>query len=433
MQDEVVVFWFRRDLRLHDNHGFHRALESGKKVLPIFVFDVEILEKLEDKDDARVTLIYGALAEMDGKLKKHKSSIKVFHSRPLEAFSQVLSEFEVSAVYANEDYEPYARERDGEVEGMLLQKGIKFLRFKDQAMFAKDEVLKADGKPYTVYTPYMKRVKEMLKSNVLQSHPSETLLDNCISVNSSFPSIGSLGFERNNLELPVKNMDRDKIREYDKTRDFPALDATTRLGPHLRFGTVSIRELATLALELNDTFLNELIWRDFFQMILWHFPHSAVGSFRKDYDNIQWRNNEEEFNAWCEGRTGYPWVDAGMRQLNTEGFMHNRVRMAAASFLCKHLLIDWRWGEAYFAKKLLDYDMSANVGNWQWAAGSGCDAAPYFRIFNPQLQAERFDPQNRYIQKWVPEYGSEKYVKPIVDHKTARERALKVYAEAVKK
>jgi deoxyribodipyrimidine photo-lyase len=431
MEKEINIFWFRRDLRLSDNAGLYHSLRGGKKVMPIFIFDTEILGKLEDKQDARVGFIHQEVQRLKKELEGFGSSVLVRVGKPLEIFESLFNEYRVISVYANRDYEPYALERDAAVEKLCAERGKGFLTFKDQVIFEKDEVVKPDGKPYTVYTPYKNKAREKLNSFYLKAYPTEKYFGQLAAFSTKMPGLGEIGFGKSEIGFPSRDVEDALIQNYHLDRDFPAKDATTRLGIHLRFGTISIRQLAKRALGLNEVFLNELIWREFFMMILYHFPHSASYSFKRQYDNIKWRNNENEFEAWCNGKTGYPIVDAGMRQLNETGFLHNRIRMVVASFLCKHLLIDWRWGERYFASRLLDYELSANVGNWQWAAGSGCDAAPYFRVFNPELQTQKFDPDLKYIKRWVKELGAPNYPRPIVEHKFARERALKVYKEAV--
>ncbi len=424
----TTLFWFRRDLRLQDNAGLYHALKENNEVLPIFIFDSEILDKLEDKSDLRVAFIHQSLTLMQKQLEEIGSSLLVLHGNPVEIFKQL----NPKAVYTNHDYEPYARHRDGLVKKILEEKGIAFKTFKDQVIFEKDEVVKDDGKPYTVFTPYSRKWKSKLEDSTLKSYPTEKHFDSFKRVTPlPLPSLSEIGFQETNFSFPERLVKQSIVEQYDKQRNFPAIAGTTKLSVHLRFGTVSIRKLAQVALKKNETWLNELIWRDFYHTILWHFPQVQTKAFKPAYDKIEWRNNEKEFAAWCEGKTGYPIVDAGMRELNTTGFMHNRVRMITASFLTKHLLIDWRWGEAYFAKKLLDFDLAANNGGWQWAASSGCDAAPYFRVFNPQLQTEKFDPKLEYIKKWVPEFGTTSYPKPIVEHKFARERVLKVYKEGL--
>jgi len=430
---KVNIFWFRRDLRLLDNAGLYHALKGDSPVVPVFIFDKIILDQLEEKKDKRVEFIHDALIEMQEKLERIQSSLEVYFGTPEEAFEKLISDYDVQTVFTNHDYELYAIERDERIKNLLTEKDIAFITYKDQVIFEKDEVLKDDGKPYTVYTPYSRKWKAMVKDFYIKSYPVEKYYKNFFKQSPrSIPSLGSMGFKATGKSFPSKNPGEDLLKHYDETRDFPGIEGTSRLGIHLRFGTISIRKLVAKAKEVNVVFLNELIWREFYMSILWHFPH--VGrhkAFKPEYDNIKWRNNEDEFEKWCKGKTGYPIVDAGMRQLNETGYMHNRVRMITASFLCKHLLIDWRWGEAYFSEKLLDFDFAANNGGWQWVAGSGCDAAPYFRIFNPQLQTEKFDKDLKYIKRWVPEFQEFDYPKPIVEHTAARDRCLKVYKEAL--
>lgn len=435
MKENVNIFWFRRDLRLNDNRGFHAALSSGKPVLPVFIFDNEILQDLPS-NDPRVGFIYENIVEMRDTIQKStKGSLAVYFGTPLEIFKDITSKYDVNAVFANKDYEPYALERDKRVTDLLRSKDIECHLYKDQVIFEEDEITKDDGDPYVVYTPYKNKWKSAFKrGSDLESYPSEELLDEVItSKDLSWKNLEDIGFEKSTISVPPYNWSDNFIENYEATRNFPAKEGgTSRMGPHLRFGTVSIREIMQRAIvQNNETFWNELIWREFFMQILWHFPHTVNTSFKQKYDRIKWRNNEREFEAWKNGETGYTLVDAGMRELNATGYMHNRVRMLVASFLCKHLLIDWRWGEAYFAEKLLDFELSSNVGNWQWAAGSGVDAAPYFRIFNPYTQADKFDKNRDYIAKWVPEYQSEDYSQPIVEHKFARERCLETYKEAL--
>ena len=434
MKKEVAVFWFRRDLRLEDNTGLYKALTSGTPVLPIFIFDSEILKELP-RNDARVSFIHQQLRQMRNTLQEeYGASLALFHGKPVEVFQGLLEQWQVSAVYTNRDYEPYAKERDAAVQALLETDGIPFHTFKDQVIFEKSEVVKGDGDPYVVYTPYMKKWKEVFaEAGEVEPTPSESKLEHVISDKDlPYVSLEDIGFEQSSISVPDYDLGDDLISSYEKTRNIPARDGTSHLGPHLRFGTVSVRKaLARARKAENETFWNELIWREFFMQILWHFPHTVDQAFKKKYDRIRWRNREEEFQRWKEGKTGYALVDAGMRQLNKTGYMHNRVRMLVASFLCKHLLIDWRWGEAYFAEKLLDYELSSNVGNWQWAAGSGVDAAPYFRIFNPMTQVDKFDKEKTYIRKWIPEYGTDSYPEKMVDHKEARERCLETYKEAL--
>lgn len=429
----VSVFWFRRDLRLDDNAGLYHALKSPYPVLPLFIFDREILDQLDDKDDARVTFIYDTIKALDDQLQKHGSSLLILHDSAENAWRAVLGDYNITAVYTNHDYEPYAIKRDENIQNLLKKQDIKFNTFKDQVIFEKDEVLKDDGKPYTVYTPYNRKWYQKLTPFYLKAYPNGRYFDSFFKTEPlQIPALKDIGFEKSKLDFPVVHY-KEQIGEYAEKRDFPAVEGTTHIGLHLRFGTVSIRELARTANTFKEkTWLNELIWREFYMMILYHFPHTATHSFKPAYDRIKWVNNEKQFEAWCKGETGYPLVDAGMRELNSTGYMHNRVRMVVASFLSKDLLIDWRWGERYFARKLLDYEMASNVGGWQWSAGSGTDAAPYFRIFSPDSQLKKFDPQLKYIKKWVPEYADfSRYPKPIIDHAFARERCLKVFKEAL--
>lgn len=429
--DKISIFWFRRDLRLKDNHGLFQALESGKKVLPIFIFDEDILDLLENKSDKRVDFIVQALQTLNSFLKSKNKGIKIFKGKPLEIYKKLSQNYEIEAVYSNEDYEPYAIKRDQEIADFLASKNINFHQFKDQVIFHKDEIVKADKKPYTVYTPYSKLWLNEFQKVDLQGFPSEKKLDNLLEIPFEELKIEDIGFQKTDLTFEIPEADLHIIKTYEETRNFPAVKGTTQLGVHLRFGTISVRKLAKIAKENNLTFLKELIWREFFMQILYHFPKVVNHSFKPKYDAIPWENNAEFLEKWKAGKTGFPIVDAGMRELNATGFMHNRVRMITASFLIKHLLTDWRIGEAYFAEKLMDYDLSANNGNWQWCASSGCDAAPYFRIFNPDEQQKKFDPDFKYIKKWIPEFGTKYYPKPIVEHKKAREKVLKVYKEAL--
>lgn len=427
----MTIFWFRRDLRLDDNHGLFEALSNSETVLPIFIFDKTILDELP-KDDPRVTFIYESLVEMQTKLKKIGKSIAVFYGKPEEVFEKITAENKIKAVFTNLDYEPYALKRDAELKSFFKQKDISFQTFKDQVIFEKDEVAKDDGLPYVVYTPFSNKWKERLKNNPIVIYKSENELEKITNHSYPFLSLDDFGFEISIIKVKPYDISKKMIENYNATRDFPTLDQTSYASVHLRFGTISIRKLVQYAAKFQqETYLKELIWREFFMQILWHFPHTVHKSFRPKYDAIQWKNDEALFKKWCQGKTGYPIVDAGMRQLNKTGYMHNRVRMVVASFLTKHLLIDWRWGETYFALKLLDYEQSSNVGNWQWAAGSGVDAAPYFRIFNPTEQVKKFDKELKYIKKWVPELETLHYPHPIVDHKEARELCLKTYKEAV--
>ncbi len=430
----IVIVWFRRDLRLFDNAALFYALKSGLKVLPIFIFDSFILEKLEDKSDPRVHFIHQQIQKINNALLQFNSGIKTFYGNPIDCFQTLKQEFpNISSIYCNHDYELSAIKRDIFIADWAIENGISFHSYKDQVIFEKDEVVKDDQKPYTVFTPYSRKWKAKLNEFYTKSYPCEKYYSNFLHVqNNKIHSLNEIGFTENEkIAFPQNIPSIDIIKKYAEQRDFPAIKGTTRLSLHLRFGTVSIRELTRLALQTSETWLNELIWRDFYMMILYQFPNVTNKSFKPQYDRIVWRNNEQEFKLWCEGKTGYPIVDAGMRELNTTGFMHNRVRMIVASFLTKHLLIDWRWGEAYFAQKLLDFDLSANNGGWQWAAGSGCDAAPYFRVFNPTLQTQKFDPKLEYIKKWVPELNSFNYPQPIVNHEFARKRCLEVYKQGL--
>ncbi len=426
----MIVFWFRRDLRIEDNSALFEAIATGMKILPIFIFDKNILDELP-KDDHRVTFIMQLLEKVNAEFESHKRQLAVFYDEPENVFKKLATEHKITAVYANKDYEPYARKRDKAILEMLSAKGIDFKTFKDQVIFEKNEVVKSDGAPYVVYTPYSKRWKELLSKAQLKQHKI-TINRKDFEVHTyPFLTLKDIGFRQSGIKIFPYDVSGEIIDHYEDRRNFPAVAGTSHLSPFLRFGAVSIRKIVKKAMESsNGIFLNELIWREFFMQILWHFPQTVTKAFRPKYDNIKWRYNEQEFEAWCEGKTGYPMVDAGMRQLNATGYMHNRVRLVVASFFCKHLLLDWRKGEAYFAEKLFDYEQSSNVGNWQWAAGSGVDAAPYFRIFNPTEQAKKFDKDLKYIKKWVPEFEELNY-KPIVEHKEARERALKVYKQGL--
>jgi deoxyribodipyrimidine photo-lyase len=433
MADKVNIFWFRRDLRLNDNVGFYKALHGKYPVLPIFIFDKNILNELP-KDDARISFIFSKLQNMRDELQEQGSSLAMYHGTPKNVLKELITEYDVQNVITNRDYEPYAKDRDTELLKLLGENDIGFYTFKDQVIFEKDEVVKDDGNPYVVYTPYMKKWKATFSEDKhLKIYNSTKALENLLQ-HPRLPNLGlsDIGFKRSNIEVPDYDVTPTTIEEYENTRNFPAQDGTSRLGPHLRFGTVSVRTMIKKAIaEKNEVFWQELIWREFFMQILWHFPETVDNAFRKKYDRVPWRKAKEDFQKWKDGKTGYPLVDAGMRQLNETGYMHNRVRMLVASFLCKHLLIDWRWGEAYFAEKLLDFELSSNVGNWQWAAGSGVDAAPYFRIFNPTTQIDKFDKNHTYIKKWIPELETEKYPEKMVDHKEARKRALDTYKKAI--
>lgn len=433
MSKKVSIFWFRRDLRLDDNVGFLEALKGDYPVLPLFIFDKDILDKLPE-NDARVTFIFETLQEMRKELQDdYDSSLAMFHDTPEKVFKSLVKDYQIQEVFTNRDYEPYAKERDTSIKELLSKNNISFNTYKDQVIFEKDEVVKKDGDPYLVYTPYKNTWKENFKDHTLMIHYTSQHLGNTVK-NTRLPnvSLSEMGFKKSSISFPEYDTSPTLIENYNDTRNFPAKDGTSNLSPHLRFGTVGIRKIYKKAIDAKDeTFWNELIWREFFMQILYHFPETVNNAFKKKYDRIEWRNNEDEFEKWKTGTTGYPLVDAGMRQLNETGLMHNRVRMVVGSFLCKHLLIDWRWGEAYFAEKLLDYEMSSNVGNWQWVAGSGVDAAPYFRIFNPTTQIDKFDKNKTYINHWVKEYNTNKYPEKMVDHKEARERCLNAYKSAL--
>jgi len=427
-----VLFWFRRDLRLEDNAGLYAALNESFPVLPIFIYDTSILGKLP-KIDARLDFIHSSIALLQKQLELKGKSMVTVKGEPLEVMGQLIESYAVQKVITNRDYEPYARERDSNMASFLESKGIAFETHKDHVMFEKSEVTKDDGLPYKVYTPYSRKWMAALDKEGITAYPSENHLDKLLNHHQKLLSHEDLGFEKSDVKAPQYNISTDLIEQYEARRNFPAVAGTSKLGVHLRFGTVSIRHMVSKARSTgNNIFLKELVWREFFQQILWHFPHTQTACFKPQYERIEWRNNENEFERWCNGTTGYPFVDAGMRELNATGFMHNRVRMLVGSFLCKHLLIDWRWGESYFAEKLMDYEMASNVGNWQWVAGCGVDAAPYFRIFNPTDQIKKFDKAHQYIQKWVPEFQELTYAQPIVEHKMARERCLEVYKSALK-
>ena len=428
---KISVCWFRRDLRLNDNAAFYYSLKSDYPVLPVFIFDKNILSQLPQKKDKRVSFIHQTLKGLDDQLRKNGSSFYIIHDTPLKAFEKICDTFEVKEIFTNHDYEPYAIERDGKIKEFLSKKSITFHTYKDQVIFERSEVMKPDGEPYTIFTPYSKVWKQKFHAEKIKPFPSENILDNLLKTKPFyFPSLKEIGFENTDFKIPHLNVSDELIRHYDETRNVPSVEGTSFASVHFRFGTVSVRKLVNLAEKLNEQWLNELIWREFFMMILFNFPQVVHHNFKRKYDALKWRNNENEFELWCKGETGYPLVDAGMRQLNETGWMHNRVRMVVASFLCKHLLIDWRWGEAYFAEKLLDYELSSNNGNWQWAAGTGCDAAPYFRIFNPSEQIKKFDPQLVYIKRWIKDFRPG-YLPEVVKHEFARKRALEVYKQAL--
>lgn len=429
-KQEIAFFWFRRDLRLEDNVGLFIALESKYPVIPLFIFDEAILDSLP-KNDARVGFIYDSIAAINIKLQEIGSSLLVKKGKTLEVFQQLIQEFDVKEVFLNKDYEPYAIKRDLAICELLDANKIDSFSYKDQVIFEEKEIIKADGLPYTVYTPFKNKWLEKYKTMApIPEYDTSIHFSNFHLSNFTFPTLEQIGFKESAIKVIPHNL--KKVANYHETRDFPALDSTTHLSPHLRFGTVSIRKLVNWAADKNQVFLSELIWREFFMQILFSFPKVVTQNFKSAYDGIQWRNDPKDFKRWCSGTTGYPMVDAGMRELNETGFMHNRVRMVVASFLCKHLLINWQWGEAYFAEKLLDFELSSNVGNWQWAAGTGCDAAPYFRVFNPEIQLQKFDEKGIYIRKWIPEFDLE-YGQPMVEHAFARDRAIATYKAGILK
>ncbi|GIW21388.1 MAG: deoxyribodipyrimidine photo-lyase [Candidatus Sericytochromatia bacterium] len=427
--NKVIFFWFRRDLRLKDNNALYQALSNDKKlkVIPLFIFDKNILDKLKDKNDKRVNFIYEQLKKINKELEKYNSSLLIKYGYPKEIWQELINNFEIQSVYLNHDYEPYSIQRDSEIKKILNQKGIEFFSYKDQVIFEKQEILNNENKPYTIYTYYKNKWLDLFTNKIIEKFETEKYFDYFYNEKFNFPDIKQIGFNRVKVNYPELEINKEIISNYDKNRDIPYLDKTSHLGIHLRFGTISIRSLVKEAFKLNKVFLNELIWREFFMQILYNFPYVVEKSFKKEYENLKWESNQENFLRWCNGETGYPIVDAGMRQLNQTGYMHNRVRMITASFLVKHLLIDWRLGEKYFAEKLLDYELASNNGNWQWCASIGCDSVPYFRIFNPNLQTKKFDPNLEYIKKWLPEINTFSYPKPIINHDFARKRVLEFY------
>ncbi len=429
----MVIFWFRRDLRLDDNHALFKALKSGYDVLPIFIFDSNITNKL-NQNDHRLNYINNVLDGLNKRLSENKKKIYIYKGNPIEIISKLIIKLKIKEIYLNKDYEPYARDRDDKIEKLCVANNVSYNSFKDHVIFEEDQIVKKDGTPYVVYTPYSRKWIEKFQSNQLDSYPSELNLGGFVDSDKIREVNYLMDFEKNIISPKTYNLNNDLIDKYEETRNFPALDSTSRIGVNLRFGTVSTRKIVKTSSERsNNTFLKELIWREFFIQILWHFPHTTEKSFKDKYERIEWRNNMDDFKLWCDGKTGYPIVDAGMNQLNKTGFMHNRLRMVVGSFLCKHLLIDWRLGEKYFADKLFDYEQASNVGNWQWVAGCGVDAAPYFRIFNPEEQQKKFDKELQFIKKWIPNYDKDNYINKIVDHKFARERCLNTYKKALNK
>jgi len=429
----MVIFWFRRDLRLDDNHALFKALKSGYDVLPIFIFDSNITNKL-NQNDHRLNYINNVLDGLNKRLSENKKKIYIYKGNPIEIISKLIIKLKIKEIYLNKDYEPYARDRDDKIEKLCVANNVSYNSFKDHVIFEEDQIVKKDGTPYVVYTPYSRKWIEKFQSNQLDSYPSELNLGGFVDSDKIREVNYLMDFEKNIISPKTYNLNKDLIDKYEETRNFPALDSTSRIGVNLRFGTVSTRKIVKTSSERsNNTFLKELIWREFFIQILWHFPHTTEKSFKDKYERIEWRNNMDDFKLWCDGKTGYPIVDAGMNQLNKTGFMHNRLRMVVGSFLCKHLLIDWRLGEKYFADKLFDYEQASNVGNWQWVAGCGVDAAPYFRIFNPEEQQKKFDKELQFIKKWIPNFDKDNYINKIVDHKFARERCLNTYKKALNK
>ena len=429
----MVIFWFRRDLRLDDNHALFKALKSGYDVLPIFIFDSNITNKL-NQNDHRLNYINNVLDGLNKRLSENKKKIYIYKGDPIEIISKLIIKLKIKEIYLNKDYEPYARDRDDKIEKLCVANNVSYNSFKDHVIFEEDQIVKNDGTPYVVYTPYSRKWIEKFQSNQLDSYPSELNLGGFVDSDKIREVNYLMDFEKNIISPKTYNLNKDLIDKYEETRNFPALDSTSRIGVNLRFGTVSTRKIVKTSSERsNNTFLKELIWREFFIQILWHFPHTTEKSFKDKYERIEWRNDMDDFKLWCDGKTGYPIVDAGMNQLNKTGFMHNRLRMVVGSFLCKHLLIDWRLGEKYFADKLFDYEQASNVGNWQWVAGCGVDAAPYFRIFNPEEQQKKFDKELQFIKKWIPNYDKDNYINKIVDHKFARERCLNTYKKALNK
>ena len=430
---EASIFWFRRDLRIDDNPGLYEALANSKNVIPIFIFDTNIIDNLPS-DDNRIKFIWHSLSLLNERLKEVGSTLNIFKGNPLEVFKKIILKYRLISVYVNRDYEKYSIKRDKEINTFLNENKIAFNASKDHVFFEPNEILKSDGTPYTVFTPYSKKWFEKFYSEKLPQYQIKNLVDNFFKTNyKPIMSLSEIGFSNDEIEFEKFNLGDELIKNYNSKRDFPYLNSTSKIGPYLRFGLISVREVGkkTIEKKFDQSFLRQLIWRDFYIQIFFHFPDSENENFKPAYDKIIWLNEEEKFEKWCAGETGYPIVDAGMKELNATGFMHNRVRMIAASFLCKHLLIHWKKGESYFAKKLLDYEMASNVGNWQWVAGTGVDAAPYFRLFNPEIQMKKFDPQKVYIKKWLPKYDPENYLEPIIDHNYARERCLNAYKIAL--
>jgi deoxyribodipyrimidine photo-lyase len=427
---KINLFWFRRDLRLDDNTALNHALTGDIPVMAIFIFDTDVIDELTE-DDPGISFIYDKLFEINNELLKHGSSLLIMKGDPESVWRKLIDSYNINAVYINKDYEPYSISRDHSIEVLLHKESISLFRFKDHVIFEETEILKSDRTPYTIFTPYKNKwLQKISDITTLNLYTEENVRMNYFKHRFTFLNLEELGFRESLIR--VRPFDLSVIGNYEKYRDFPSEDKTTYLGPHLRFGTISIRNIVKIALSENAGFLSQLIWREFFMQILFNFPYVVTGNFRSKYDNVAWRINETEFELWCNGQTGFPMVDAGMRQLNKTGYMHNRIRMITAGFLCKQLLIDWRWGEAYFATKLLDYELSSNNGNWQWAAGTGCDAAPYFRVFNPQTQLQKYDHHKNYCRMWIEELDKSQYPKPMLDLNPARERVISAFKTGLK-
>lgn len=429
---ETALFWFRRDLRLKDNHGLFQALKSGRPVTCIYIFDTNRLSQLE-KNDARITFIHNTLSDLKKELEEYGSTLDVRFGDPVKIFPHLIRVYNFRQVFANHDYDSYSTELDHKVRNLLMEHSIKFRSFKDHVIFEKNEIIDSKNEPYVTFDPYFKKWKKSITFNKVFNYKSEFYLKNLFNMSPiEFPTINQIGFEKSKIEFNSPSLSLSTIKNYDKTKTFPGIkNGTSRIGIHLRYGTISVRECVNFALSHNDSWLTELIWRDFYNQILFHFPHIENSSFKKSYDKIKWENNEELFQKWCEGNTGYPLVDAGMRELKNTGYMHSQIRIIVSSFLCKNLRIDWRWGERYFSKHLLDFDLASNIGGWQGAAGSGVESTPYFQVSNPLKQTHSFDPQLTYIKKWVPEFKNPDYPKPIVDFIESREICFKMYKKAI--
>ena len=465
-----ALCWFRRDLRLHDHAALYHALTQSIEVHCVFVFDIDILDKLNDKQDRRVEFIWHSLLELRERLRQQGSTLRILHGKAQELIVRLAHELDVQAVFCNHDYEPDALLRDMFVERELGTHNIAFHHYKDQVIFEKSEILNGSGKPYSIFTPYKNAWYKKLDEFYLRAYPTEKYFSALAQgIAAALPSLESLGFVPTNQSMLAGESGAEQllgdfkphIARYQETRNFPAVNGTSCLSVHLRFGTVSIRSLASYAYYVGgagaQTWLGELIWRDFYQMLLHHYPTLAQDqTFKAQFNAIVFPNDVRKFTAWCEARTGYPLIDAAMRQLNQTGYMHNRLRMVVASFLVKDLHVDWRWGERYFAQHLLDFDLAANNGGWQWAASTGCDAQPWFRIFNPITQSKKFDAQGEFIRIQIPELArctdkwihapwlmptceqercgveiGNDYPAPIVDHVVAREKTLSLFKEAL--